>query len=261
MFAGWLIHGELVLMASGLAAAERGAAGLTLMVALVWAAAVAGDVTSLTAGRLLGRSFLERRAPRAAATVDAFFVRHGGKALFLGRFTGLLRSTMPFVAGASGVPVRKLLPYSLASGFVWSVTFVVIGYVAAESFQRVGDAASRVAFVALLHRDGRAIVRTRWRGARDAPATAGPPSNVRAAGAMNSRTSVTSTSTAVARPMPVILITGSGSVAKPRKTAIMIAPAAVMMLRVPPRPRRSRARGRRARTPPAPARAGTRCSP
>ena len=44
-----------------------------------------------------------------------------------------------------------------------------------------------------------------------------------AAGAMNSRTSVTSTSTAVARPTPVILITGSGSVAKPRKTAIMIA--------------------------------------
>ena len=176
VFTGWLIHGELVLMASGLAAAERGAAGLTLMVALVWAAAVAGDVTSLTAGRLLGRSFLERRAPRAAATVDAFFVRHGGKALFLGRFTGLLRSTMPFVAGASDVPVRKLLPYSLASGFVWSVTFVVIGYVAAESFQRVGDAASRVAFVALLVVTAVLIVRTRWRGARDAPATACPPS-------------------------------------------------------------------------------------
>jgi undecaprenyl-diphosphatase len=178
VFAGWLIHGELVLLAGGFAVADEGLAPLALLIGVVWLAAVLGDVISLAAGRALGRSFLERRAARAGAVVDAFFVRHGGKALFLGRFTGLLRSTMPFVAGASGVTVRRLVPFSVASGIVWAGTFLVIGYAAAESFERVGDAASRVAFVALLVVTAALIVRarTRPRGSGDAPATACRPS-------------------------------------------------------------------------------------
>ena len=165
-------------------------------------------------------------------------MRHGAKALFLGRFTGFLRSTMPFVVGSSGVPLRRLLPYSVASGLVWTVTFVVIGYARrASPSPTPGDAASRVAFVAILLVVDGAVLRSCERGGRaDARGAAGhswSPISVSAAGAMNSRTSVTSTSTAVARPMPVILITGSGSVAKPMKTAIMIAPAAVTILRVP----------------------------
>jgi membrane protein DedA with SNARE-associated domain len=178
VFAGWLIHGELVLLAGGFAVAEEGLPALAVLIVLVWAAAVLGDVISLTAGRALGRSFLERRAARTAAVVDAFFARHGGKALFLGRFTGLLRSTMPFVAGASGVTVRRLVPFSLASGIVWAAAFLTIGYVAAESFERVGDAASRIALVALLVVSAALIVRARMRprDSGDAPATACRPS-------------------------------------------------------------------------------------
>jgi membrane protein DedA with SNARE-associated domain len=73
---------------------------------------VAGDVVSLRLGRSLGRPFLERRGlgPERLARVDGFFARHGRKALFLGRFTGFLRSTMPFVVGSAGMSVRRLRP-------------------------------------------------------------------------------------------------------------------------------------------------------
>jgi membrane protein DedA with SNARE-associated domain len=69
-------------------------------------------VVSLRLGRSLGRPFLERHGigPERLARVDGFFARHGRKAPFLGRFTGFLRSTMPFVAGSAGMTVRRLRP-------------------------------------------------------------------------------------------------------------------------------------------------------
>ena len=83
-------------------------------------------------------------APARLARVDGFFARHGGKALFLGRFTGFLRATMPFVAGSSGVTPRRLLPYSVASALVWTATFTVLGYAFSESFSGAGETATRV---------------------------------------------------------------------------------------------------------------------
>ena len=51
--------------------------------------------------------------PPRLARVDGFFARHGGKAILIGRFIGLVRAVAPFLAGASGLPLRTFLPYSL----------------------------------------------------------------------------------------------------------------------------------------------------
>lgn len=155
VLAGLVIHGELALLIGGVAA-ERGDVSLSALVALTWAAAVAGDSVSLLLGRTLGRPFLERHGARAGldgerlARVEAFFARHGGKALLLGRFTGLTRAVLPFVAGSSGLALRRLLPFSAASGLVWTATFTTLGYVFSESFEDAGATASRVTFVAVL---------------------------------------------------------------------------------------------------------------
>ena len=153
--AGFLIHGELALLAGGVAA-ERGDASLALLIGLTWAAAVTGDSLSLLLGRRLGRPFLERRGGRLGidaarlARVEAFFRRHGGKALLLGRFTGFTRAVLPFVAGSSGMRLRRLLPYSAASGLVWTGAFIAIGYAFSESFLEAGETATRAALAAVL---------------------------------------------------------------------------------------------------------------
>jgi membrane-associated protein len=155
VLAGFLIHGELALLAAGVAA-ERGDASLSLLIAVTWAAAVAGDSLSLLLGRRLGRPFLERRGARIGldaarlAAVEAFFDRHGGKAILVGRFTGFTRSVLPFVAGSSGLRLRQLLPYSAASGLVWTAAFMVIGFGFSESFADAGETATRVGLVAVL---------------------------------------------------------------------------------------------------------------
>jgi membrane protein DedA with SNARE-associated domain len=170
---GFVIHGELVLLVGGVAA-ERGDAHLPLVILLATAAAVAGDVVSLLMGRRLGRPFLELHGGRfrigaeQIATVDAFFTRHGGKAIVVGRFTGFLRATLPFVAGSSGLTVRRLLPFSVVSALIWTSLFIVIGYAFSESAESAGSAATRVALVGVLLVIVAVIIRARW--ARRQPA-------------------------------------------------------------------------------------------
>jgi membrane-associated protein len=167
---GFVIHGELVLLVGGVAA-ERGDASLVLLVALATAAAVTGDVASFLLARRLGRPFIELHGARIRigaeqlARVDGFFARHGGKAVFLGRFTGFLRATLPFVAGCSGMALRRLIPFSALSALAWTVTFTVIGYVFSQSVTSAGETATRVALVAVLLATAAFIIRSR--GTRD----------------------------------------------------------------------------------------------
>jgi membrane protein DedA with SNARE-associated domain len=152
---GFVIHGELALMVGGVVA-ERGDAALPAVIALAWVAAVSGDLVSLLLGRRLGRPFLERHGSRVRvgpdrlASIDDFFARHGSKAVFLGRFTGFLRATVPFVAGSSGMRPRQLLRLSAVSALVWVSAFTLIGYAFAESFMAAGETATRVTLVAVL---------------------------------------------------------------------------------------------------------------
>jgi len=152
---GFVIHGELALLFGGVAAG-RGEASLVVVLALAAAAAVAGDVVSFLLGRRLGRPFLELHGGRIGlggaglASVDGFFERHGGKAVFLGRFTGFFRATLPFVAGSSGMALRRLLTFSTLSALIWAPTFILIGYAFSGSVAGAGETATRVALVAVL---------------------------------------------------------------------------------------------------------------
>jgi membrane protein DedA with SNARE-associated domain len=160
---GFLVHGELVLLVAGVAA-DRGDASLGLVIALAAAAAVAGDVASFLAGRRLGRPFIERRIGVARlARVDGFFARHGGKAVVLGRFIGFLRATMPFVAGGSGMALRRLLPFAVVSALAWTAIFTVIGYTVSGSVAAAGDTATRIALVGVLVVTAALVIRARWR--------------------------------------------------------------------------------------------------
>jgi membrane protein DedA with SNARE-associated domain len=152
---GFVIHGELALLFGGVAAG-RGEASLVGILALAAAAAVAGDVGSSLLGRRLGRPFLELHGGRIGlgaaglARVDGFFERHGGKAVFLGRFTGFFRATVPFVAGSAGMALRRLVTFSALSALIWTSTFIVIGYTFSGSVAGAGETATRIALAGVL---------------------------------------------------------------------------------------------------------------
>ncbi|MDK6586655.1 VTT domain-containing protein, partial [Escherichia coli] len=48
-----------------------------------------------------------------------FLRRHGGWAVFFGRFLSPLRATLPLVTGASGTPLWRFQVANVASGLLW----------------------------------------------------------------------------------------------------------------------------------------------
>jgi membrane-associated protein len=148
-FVGLLVPGETAVVVGGVVA-ERGGVEIAPLIALVWVAAIAGDLASFILGRRLGRPFLERHGPRFQLTgerlarVDRFYERHGGKAVLLGRCTGLIRAVSPFVAGASGLGPRRFLAWSAAGALLWATTLTLVGYGFSESFAESGETAARV---------------------------------------------------------------------------------------------------------------------
>ncbi len=141
-FVGLIAPGETTVLVGGVVAGQ-GEIELLVLIAIVWACAVAGDMTSYVLGRRLGREFIVRHGPRVKFTeerlhqVEGFFARHGGATILVGRFIGLVRAMAPFVAGASRMPLRTFLPYDVLGAGLWAGTFSVLGYVFWRSLDRV----------------------------------------------------------------------------------------------------------------------------
>ena len=147
-FVGLIAPGETVMLVGGLVAGQ-GHINVLALIGIAWACAIAGDVTSLFLGRRLGRAFLVRHGPRFQITesrlhhVEAFFARHGGKAILIGRFVGLVRAIAPFLAGSSGLTLRRFLPYDIVGAGLWVSTFILLGYIFWASFDQVVHYAER----------------------------------------------------------------------------------------------------------------------
>jgi membrane protein DedA with SNARE-associated domain/membrane-associated phospholipid phosphatase len=150
-FVGLVAPGETVVIAGGVIAGQ-GEIDLVPLIGLVWICAVLGDTTSFYLGHRLGRGFLERHGPRVKITperlrqVEGYFGRHGGKTILVGRFIGLVRALAPFIAGSSGVPYRRFIPFSIVGTGLWATTFCVLGYIFWRSFDRVAHIAGQAIF-------------------------------------------------------------------------------------------------------------------
>jgi membrane protein DedA with SNARE-associated domain len=148
-FVGLVAPGETAVVLGGVVAAEGGVS-LGPMLVLVWLAAALGDFASFMLGRRLGRRFLVAHGPRIGVSgsrlgrVDAFFDRHGPKAILVGRFIGIVRAVAPFLAGASGMRVRAFLPWSLLGTLIWGSAFTLVGYAFHESFSSAAHLVTHV---------------------------------------------------------------------------------------------------------------------
>jgi membrane protein DedA with SNARE-associated domain/membrane-associated phospholipid phosphatase len=141
-FVGLVAPGESAILIGGVVAGQ-GQISIYVLIGIVWACAVAGDLTSYTLGRRLGRGFLERHGPRLKITeerlryVEDFFARRGGITILIGRFIGLVRAIAPFIAGASKMPLRTFLPYDILGAGLWGSLFCLLGYFFWQSLDKV----------------------------------------------------------------------------------------------------------------------------
>jgi membrane-associated protein len=132
------LPGDSLLFAAGAIAAKGGLLNVWLVVALLITAAILGDAVNYSIGHFTGprvfraedrASFWHRLLNRNhLMEAHAFFERHGGKAIILGRFVPIIRTFVPFVAGCGSMSYPQFALYNVLGAFLWVGLCVGGGY-------------------------------------------------------------------------------------------------------------------------------------
>ena len=106
---------------------------LPLALALLTAAAILGNQSNYTIGRLVGARVFQWEDSRwfnkrAFNQAHAFYERYGGITIVLARFMPFLRTFAPFVAGVAQMTRRKFTFYDVSGGALWVCSITLAGY-------------------------------------------------------------------------------------------------------------------------------------
>jgi membrane-associated protein len=104
-----------------------------LSLALLFAAAVAGNQSNYTIGSLIGPKVFQWEQSRwfnkrAFLQAHEFYERYGGITIVIARFMPFVRTFAPFVAGVAQMTRRKFTSYDVGGGALWVGGLVTAGY-------------------------------------------------------------------------------------------------------------------------------------
>lgn len=132
-----ILPGDSLLFACG-ALAATGVLDVWLVSFLLITAAILGDAVNYSVGHYTGpkifsahdsESLLHRLLNRNhLKQAHDFFERHGGKAIVIGRFVPIVRTFVPFVAGAGEMTYASFAFYNVTGAFIWVGVCVGGGY-------------------------------------------------------------------------------------------------------------------------------------
>jgi membrane protein DedA with SNARE-associated domain len=147
------VGGELtMLLAGALAAGALGAGGRDglpeyILLSLAGTAGyTAGSVAGWWIGARGGREFVGRHGrllhlgPERFARAEAWFTRHGSKAVFLGRLTPLVRSFISIPAGVLEFPLRPYVLLTTLGSAIWCFGFAGAGWALGSNWDQVHHA-------------------------------------------------------------------------------------------------------------------------
>src|SRR3954466_6895224 len=153
LFVGFVLPGETAVVLGGVLA-QRHSVSLAAMGFVVVLCAIIGDSVGYEVGRHFGPRLLRLKVfdghREGLEKGQAALKRNGGRAVFLGRFTAFLRAVMPGLAGSVRMPYRRFLAFNAAGGLVWGAGFVLLGYLAGASYQRIEKVAGRASTAILI---------------------------------------------------------------------------------------------------------------
>jgi membrane-associated protein len=126
------LPGDSLLFVVG-ALAGAGLLNYPLVVALLLAAAVLGNQTNYTIGRMLGPKVFGWEQSRwfnkqAFEQAHAFYEKYGGFTIVAARFMPFLRTFAPFVAGVAQMTRSKFTFFDVTGGALWVGGIVTAGY-------------------------------------------------------------------------------------------------------------------------------------
>src|SRR4051812_41152343 len=123
-----------MLVTAAVYAGATGKLSIELVLLCSMAGAIIGDNIGFLVGSWGGLRLLRRYGrfvridERRIKLGRYLFLRHGGKVVFFGRFTAILRTYAAFLAGTLHMDWRRFLFFNASGGVLWSLVFCLGGY-------------------------------------------------------------------------------------------------------------------------------------
>ncbi len=154
--AGVPLPGEVTLVSASIFSGTTHQLGISYIIAAAAAGAVLGGNLGYWFGRRYGFTFLHRygryihlTAPRLKIG-QWLFRKYGGRIVFLGRFTALLRAYAAMLAGANKYPAHHFFVWNAGGAVVWAFVFGVGGFFFGHSIKYVSGPISIALLVAAI---------------------------------------------------------------------------------------------------------------
>jgi membrane-associated protein len=138
VFMPFLPGDSLLFTVGALAARPEMNLSFWLLFAALVVAAIIGDAVNYHVGRYLGPkvftkdaddTWLEKALNRKhLERANSFYVKYGGKAVVLGRFVPIVRTFVPFVAGAGAMDYRRFVIFNVAGALLWVGACMAAGW-------------------------------------------------------------------------------------------------------------------------------------
>ena len=150
---GAIVPGDAVILAVS-ALVPTGALGLWPLIGCALVGAVLGDGFAFWLGRhyhaaVLGRWPL-RDHPHLIVRGTTFQHRHGGKSVFVARFTPGVRAIVPVLAGILRMDAARFYAMNVLSAVLWAPAHILAGAAIGASFVLLGAVAGRLALITAL---------------------------------------------------------------------------------------------------------------
>ncbi|GAA2930071.1 hypothetical protein GCM10010446_13390 [Streptomyces enissocaesilis] len=147
---------EVILPMAGFAASTG---RMSLIAVLLWttAGSVIGALALYGVGALLGRDrtvAIAAKLPLVKVSdierTEAWFLRHGTKAVLFGRMIPVFRSLISVPAGVERMPLPVFLGLTTLGSAIWNTVFVLAGYSLGENWEDVTGYVSAYSKVVLV---------------------------------------------------------------------------------------------------------------
>ena len=148
--AGVPMPGETVLISAAAYAGSTGQLEIVPVIAAAASAAIVGDNLGYWVGRRYGMPLLMRHGHRIALDHrrlklgQYLFHAHGGKIVFFGRFTAMLRAYAALLAGVNQFDARRFFAFNAAGGVAWASLMGFGAYCCGRSIEHIAGPAGLV---------------------------------------------------------------------------------------------------------------------
>jgi membrane-associated protein len=129
---GFFLPGDSLLFTAGFLASQ-GLLNIYILTAVICAGAILGDSFGYAFGRKIGPKIFTKEDSLLfhkdhLVKAQKFFDKHGGLTLILARFTPVIRTFAPILAGVGKMRYGLFLTYNIMGGLLWGLSVTLSGF-------------------------------------------------------------------------------------------------------------------------------------